>query len=104
MSKEREQAIELFRKFRDADPEFIDRAGIIVPKYAMEIGLLDYVGYRTTIGREEIAFEHRFASKSRPRLCASADGKQLIIVGGRYDFKEDGIVDRDAHGRSIYPK
>jgi hypothetical protein len=103
-ARERILAVELYRKFRESDPVHIDRQEIAIPIYAMEVGTLDYVGYTTTIAGRRVAFEHAFASGSRPRLCASADGKQLIIVGGRYNFKEDGIVDQDLRGRSIYPK
>lgn len=104
MSRSRELAIDLYRKFHETEPTKIDRARLIVPDYALEIGALDYVGYTTIINGKRIAFEHSFASGSRPRLCASADGRQLLVVGGRYNFKEDGIVDRDARGKSIYPR
>ena len=44
---------------------------------------------------------HEFAPGSRPLLAVSANGKQLLLLGGRYKFDERGIVDRDAQGRPI---
>jgi hypothetical protein len=34
----------------------------------------------------------------------SSDGKTLLLLGGRYQFTERGIVDKDAKGREIENK
>jgi len=62
------------------------------------IGELDLIGYRTKragiAGGKLIRYAHDFSRGSRPLLAVSSDGKQLHIVGGRYEFTEAGIEDR----------
>lgn len=86
------RAVELFQNFRGDEPEYIDT--VEVPDYDtyMVIGYLDFVGYHTIRDGEDERYVHHFDEKSRPLLCSSHDGKQLIIVGGRYKFGERGIV------------
>ncbi|MGD9590847.1 MAG: hypothetical protein AB7Q37_18755 [Pyrinomonadaceae bacterium] len=87
-------AIELYRKFREEEPQFIDKIAMKLPTAAMVIGYCDGVLYNTTRNGKKEYYKHEFTGKSCPLLCASADGKQLFFVGGAYDFTEDGIVDR----------
>jgi len=86
------KTIKLFQDFRGDDPENIDT--IEVPDYDtfMVIGELDFVGYSTIRDGERENYIHHFDEKSRPLLCSSHDGKQLIIVGGRYKFGNRGII------------
>jgi hypothetical protein len=62
------------------------------------IGELDLIGYRTKragiAAGKLIRYAHDFSKGSRPLLAVSSDGKQLHIVGGRYEFTEAGIEDR----------
>lgn len=62
------------------------------------IGELDLIGYRTKrdgiAGDKLTRYAHDFSTGSRPLLAVSSDGKQLHIVGGRYEFTEAGIEDR----------
>lgn len=62
------------------------------------VGDLDLIGYRTKRdgidGGKLVKYEHDFSKGSRPLLAVSSDGKQLHIVGGRYEFTEAGIEDR----------
>lgn len=60
----------------------------------MVVGPLLAVGYETVKDGETLAFLHEFKKTSRPLLAASHDGKQLRIVGGRFEFTNRGIVDR----------
>lgn len=87
------QSIKLFRNFRNEEPEFIDSVKMNIPDVGMVIGKLDGVMYTTTRNGETEKYLHKFTGRSRPTLCASWDGKQLIIVEGNYDFTRDGIVD-----------
>lgn len=67
-------------------------------KVGLVIGELDLIGYRTKrkgIEKNRIVrWGHKFGRPSRPLLAVSKDGKQLLIVGGRYEFTEAGIENR----------
>ncbi len=58
------------------------------------VGTIDFIGYTTTRDSVVEKYIHTFKAKSRPLFCVSPDGKQIVIVGGQYDFTERGIVDR----------
>lgn len=60
-----------------------------------EIQHLSYIAKREGIaGSKPAEYEHAFSKRSRPLLAVTQDGKQLHIVGGRYEFTEAGIEDR----------
>lgn len=63
------------------------RAGLIV-------GETDGILYTTVRDGKTEKYIHRFRKRSRPLLIASSDGKELGIVGGRFQFTEAGIEDR----------
>lgn len=89
------QAIDLYKRFRGEEPQFIDKVKIpSYPKAAIVIGECDGVMYVTRRDGQMEKYLHSFNKKSRPLLCSSPDGSQIFFVGGSYDFTEDGIVDR----------
>lgn len=89
------QAAGLYRKFREAPPRYVDKVRVNpLPAVCMEIGKLDGVLYTTTHGGKKTAYVHQFSGRSKPTLATDAKGKRLFILGGHYDFTEDGIVDR----------
>lgn len=95
-------AVDIYRTFRGAEPKRLQVANLDIPEAVAVIGHLDYVGYRTTYEGESELYEHEFQPGSRPLLCVSHDGKQLVLLGGRYVFdKHHGIVDKDARGRKV---
>lgn len=85
-------AVDLYQRFRGDDPEYIDTIEVADYDTFMVIGYLDFVGYHTIRDGEHERYVHHFDEKSRPLLCSSHDGKQLIIVGGRYKFGDRGII------------
>lgn len=62
-------------------------------KIGVVIGPLVGVAYEATRDGETTKYYHEFAEEDRPLLVSSPDGQQLIILGGEYDFTENGIVD-----------
>lgn len=88
------KAISLFRRFRGEDPEYINRLSLPSTEVAMLIGQCDGVLYTTSRDSKTEKYIHKFTGKSRPLLVASWDGKQLYLLGGAYNFTEEGIVDR----------
>jgi len=86
------KTIKLFQDFRGDDPDHVDTVTVADYDTFMVIGYLDFVGYHTVRDGEEERYIHHFKEKSRPLLCASHDGKQLIILGGGYKFGDRGII------------
>jgi len=92
---QKREAGRLYKNFTGHDPEIIGKFDI--PDFSgvvMAIGELDYVGYTTVRDGVTESYHHDFSRKARPLLCVTSDGRQLIILGGEYDFTERGIVDR----------
>lgn len=87
------QARKLFTDFRGDAPESLQRVKLPTPKVGLVVGKLDGVLYTTVRDGQTEKYIHKFKSSSRPTL-AVADGKHLIIVGGRYRFTNAGIEDR----------
>jgi len=86
------RTVKLYEDFRGDSPEHIDTVEIVDYDTFMVIGYLDFVGYHTVRDGEDERYIHHFKEKSRPLLCVSHDGKQLIILGGGYRFTERGII------------
>lgn len=102
MSKQLKQATTLYSSFREADPQKLIRLMVDIPRVCAAIGHIEAVEYRTTHGGKLELYRHDFQKGSRPLLCSSGDGKQLLLLGGHYKFTDRGIVDRDAKGKLIY--
>lgn len=88
------KGIDLYRRFREEEPEYIDTVDVpSIPKVGIIIGECDGILYTTRRAGKIEMYQHEFDGKSKPILCSSADGTQIFIVGGRYNFTEDGITD-----------
>jgi hypothetical protein len=61
---------------------------------ALAIGEVLGIIYRTKRDGVMENYIHRFAKVSRPLLASTHDGKQLLLIGGSYNFTERGIVDK----------
>lgn len=102
MKKAIHAAIRLYRDFREKEPRKIMNVPFAVPAAVMVIGYVDEICYTTTHGKKTVAYRHEFQSGSRPLMCASSDGRQLMLFGGRFKFTGRGIVDRNADGALNY--
>jgi hypothetical protein len=106
-------AVRLYEDFREESPRKVGSARVNIPKAVAVMGYVEGIDYRTTHGKKLTLYHHDFEAGSRPLLAVSSDGRQLLLLGGRYQFTEQGIVDKDArgrlitnpkHGRAINPK
>lgn len=106
------KAVALFESFREAKPRRIGVVKLAVPPAVAVMGYVEGIDYRTTHGGKVTLYHHDFEPGSRPLLAVSPDGRQLLLLGGRYEWTEQGIVDKDArgnlitnpqHGRNINP-
>ena len=89
-----ERAANLYESFSGHDPEMLGRFKIpSLPKVAMLLGKLDFVGYSTVRDGRAEKYIHKFKASDRPYLAVSPDGKQLLVIGGAFEMTELGIVD-----------
>lgn len=93
-----ERAAQKFEDFTGKPARTVIETHQPVVKEGLVIGELDVIGYRVKREGVEngrlVRYGHQFSKDSRPLLAVSPDGKQLLIVGGRYEFTEAGIEDR----------
>lgn len=87
------KAVSLYRDFTGEHPKFVDEWEVAVPAVAMQIGRCTGVMYIARVDGKNQEFLHEFTGKSRPILAASANGKQMLFLGGDYKMTERGIVD-----------
>lgn len=87
------RAADLFERFTGHGATRGERVRIVVPDVALVVGTLDGLLYTAVRDGIEERYIHEFAKRDRPILAASADGRQLMIVGGGYRMTELGIVD-----------
>jgi len=75
------------------EPKYIDDYKMPIPDVALKIGQCDGVLYTTVRDGKTERYIHKFKKSSRPLLAVSFDGRQLIMLGGAYQFTDRGIVD-----------
>lgn len=88
-----EDALALFERFTGHKGEIFSVERPDFPDVAMVVGYCDGIMYTTVRDGKREKYLHQFNAKCRPLLLASSDGKQLLVLGGAYDFTERGIVD-----------
>lgn len=72
----------------------MDEYALNVPDVALKVGKLDGVLYTTHRDGKTEHYIHKFKQSARPLLAVSFDGRQMIMIGGSYQFTERGIVDK----------
>jgi len=65
-----------------------------IPDEAVFIGHVTGLMYVTRRDGKIENYIHRFNAKSAPVFAVTHDGKQLLLLGGDYDFTEKGVEDR----------
>lgn len=66
----------------------------VIPNEGLVIGKVLGIMYETVRDGRREKYRHLFAARSRPLFVVSHDGKQLLMIGGSFDFTERGIVDK----------
>lgn len=102
MKRSIRSAISLYRSFRERNPTRVKIVDWEPPRAVAVIGHVDEVCYTTTHGKKVVSYRHPFQQGSRPLLCASEDGRQLLLLGGHFKFTDRGIVDIDPQGRKVF--
>lgn len=88
------EAAHLYVQFRGENPELIDKVTLDVAPVMLLIGECDGVLYTTRRDGHIEKYIHQFRKSSRPLLASSHDGTQLYLLGGSYNFTDQGIIDR----------
>jgi len=88
------QGMKLFSDFTGSKGKLVTVSKPDMPNVALVVGYLDAVMYETIRDGKPEKYIHKFKKKSRPLLASSYDGKQLLVLGGGYDFTDRGIVDK----------
>lgn len=91
-SSNERQEVKLFEDFHGSAP--VRRTAFPVPlaPTAWRLGTLESVVYRAERDGETASYEHTFKRRAQPYLAVMAD--RLVLLGGRYDVTDRGIVDR----------
>lgn len=87
-------AVELYRAFSGHEPRFVNEYAMKVPKVGMQVGLVTGIMYKAKRDGVTEEYLHEFTGRSRPILAVSPDGRQILILGGEYQFTDHGIEDR----------
>lgn len=94
VEKQLDSAMKLYRNFSGHEPELVGKVEKPnIPAVGLVIGELEGVAYEATRDGVSEKYFHRFDKPVRPLLVSSFDGRLIYILGGEYDFTEDGIVD-----------
>lgn len=65
------------------------------PKVLLQVGTVLGIIYQAQDGRKLKNFIHKFTLvTARPLLTVTPNGKQLVLVGGEYEFTDRGIEDK----------
>lgn len=88
----RAKAAALFFAFHNRLPQGDEIATVRMPKdeTVLEVGEFYGVMYKTKETKEP--YLHKFNARRRPKLYVTADGQQLIAVGGDYKFTDRGFI------------
>jgi hypothetical protein len=92
-----EKAAKLFERFTGHDAEEVGTVEVRELKdgdVVAQIGKCDGILYTAVRDGVTERYIHEFAAKDRPLFCVTEDGRQILLIGGRYLFTEKGIVDK----------
>lgn len=95
-----QRAADLYERFSGHEADEYARVTVPRPcKTAVAIGDVDGILYTTVRDGVVEKYIHKFHRNDRPIFAVSPDGKQILFVGGNYDFTERGIVDKSDKSR-----
>jgi hypothetical protein len=90
----RTRAASLYERFTGHDAEVIATVKLPpAPPEVAVIGECTAICYSTVRDGRREEYIHEFRKVDRPHLCVDPTGRQLLLIGGNYDFTELGIVD-----------
>lgn len=83
-----------FHGRKPGDDEIYTTAKPTIPDAMANIGQVFAVEYLAERDGTVYRFRHVFRAKSRPQLAVSPDGDFVTMLGGAWQFSEDGFIDK----------
>jgi hypothetical protein len=83
----------LYSEFTGHTPDYYQKIDVPEPKSALHVGSCDGILYTTVRDGVQESYIHKFKKTARPAFCVASNGKQILLVGGNFNFTERGIVD-----------
>jgi hypothetical protein len=65
-----------------------------IPDVLVNVGLVDFIGYTTVQDGRKEKYIHKFKPRAKPLFCVTPNGDYIYLLEGKYEFTEQGIVDR----------
>ena len=94
------RAAALYERFTGHAAESLGSIDVLpMPSVGVVIGDIDGVLYTTVRDGKREHYKHDFAASDKPLFVVSPDGRQLMLIGGRYRFTARGIVDTSDKSR-----
>lgn len=90
------RATNLVERFTGHNPEVIGKALLpsSPPDAVAVIGMCDAICYTTVRDGKKESYIHEFErAADKPMFCIAPDGRQILLIGGRYVFTDRGLVD-----------
>lgn len=88
------KAAQAFENFTGHSVKHVDELKVADNRHFWKLGDLVAVAYDCTRDGRREKYLHEFNRKSRPILAVSHDGKQLVVIGGKFEVTDAGIVDK----------
>lgn len=94
-TSEARRAAALYKRFTGDGETVVQSIDVDpLPVAVAVIGTCDGLLYTTVRDGKTERYIHQFKPPDRPIFAVSPDGKQILLVGGRYRFGARGIVDK----------
>lgn len=87
-------AAKLYTDFTGHSADYYQKVNVPEVKSALHVGSCDGILYTTIRDGVEESYIHKFKNHARPAFAVSSNGRQLLLIGGKFAFTERGIVDR----------
>ena len=89
-----QQAARRYERFTGETAQNLGKVSIpSLPKAVSCMGVCAFIGYDTFRDGKPEKFIHKFKPADAPMVCVTPDGRQILLIGGRYRWTDRGIVD-----------
>ena len=87
-------AVKRYEGFTGHQADSYTEVQVPVVEVALEVGMVEGIAYSAVRDGKLERYFHEFKPSARPILAASHDGRQLLLIGGNFEFTDRGITDK----------